>query len=265
MQVLNTCALFVVETVINYYAYQNCVCRADMATSHSAFNLAALRRDSSPNTTAFPWYDLQGAARSRCEVRHAYILAIDASYISEFNPATQWDESQPFLSCFGGERKMFIDATIDLRYCLWDAAKNIAMDSCLVGRIVEVDLQMVGGCIVNLSTVRSAQAMGLGASAAESAAWRSALALSYVPATALTGRKWCIDVVASREQRDKRKVANLLCKVFANDAEWYGYTLKNYGSYKRWIEAFDAKFPTTEEINQLLGQMAQHESRRYDN
>ena len=154
---------------------------------------------------------------------------------------------------------MFIDATIDLRYCLWNAAKKIAMDSCLVGRIVEVDLQMVGGCIVNLSTVRSAQAMGLGASAAESAAWRSALALSYVPATALTGRKWCIDVVASREQRDKRKVANLLCKVFANDAEWYGYTLKNYGSYKRWIEAFDGKFPTTEEVNRLLGQMAQHE------
>ena len=107
MQVPNTCALFVVETVINYYAYQNCVCRADMTTSHSAFNLAALQRDSSPNTTAFPWYDFQGAARSRCEVRHAYILTIDTSYISEFKPATQWDESQPFLSCFGGRRMMY--------------------------------------------------------------------------------------------------------------------------------------------------------------
>ena len=145
----------------------------------------------------------------------------------EFKPDTEWDESQSVLHCARGPDATLVEATIDFWYCLWEASKNIVERSYTVARVVEVDLKKVDRCIINLSEVSTAQAAGLDIKSAETSAWKSAIALSHVTASALTGRKWCVDAVAAREQRDQRKVANLLGNVRANDAQWHGYTLKH--------------------------------------
>ena len=177
---------------------------------HDTHNLSALRNDYSPYTTGFPWREFHGADFNRGKVQHAYIVAFDESYLLEFKPDTEWDESQSVLHCVRGPDATLVEAIIDLRYCLWEASKNIVERSYTVARVVEVDLKKVDGCIINLSTVSSAQAAGLGIKSAETPALKSAIALSHVTATALTGRKWCVDAVAAREQRDQRKVANIL-------------------------------------------------------
>ena len=96
----------------------------------------------------------------------------------EFKPDTEWDESQSVLHCVRGPDATLVEATIDLRYCLWEASKNIVERSYTVARVAEVDLKKVDGCIINLSTVSSAQAAGLGIKSAETPALKSAIALS---------------------------------------------------------------------------------------
>ena len=117
---------------------------------HDTHNLSALRNDYSPYTTGFPWREFHGADFSRGKVQHAYIVAFDESYMLEFKPDTERDESQSVLHCVRGPNTMLVEATTDLRYCSVGGIKKYSR-TIIVARVVEVDLKKVDGCIINLT------------------------------------------------------------------------------------------------------------------
>lgn len=156
----------------------------------------------------------------------------------------------------GQKPSSWISLSLDIWFSLQLASRAIIRDdfSCTTATIVEIDLRLIDGPIMNLAVDRAAQANGLTGELLYQAWSSSEVLVAEIPVAALTGRYFELDKTTTAGER-LLGVAGL-DRLVAPCGK-----VTNFGSHRMWRDEFDCEYNTTAKENQLLRALQQCERR----
>jgi hypothetical protein len=188
----------------------------------------------------FPWVE-SGSKQQKHDVKVAFMVMRSDTTALE-SPGSSSQTHLPMAV----EREELLTATLDMRCALYDASKMITSDGSKESTIYEVNLEEIEGPIVDISTIERARTRILDEDRAHEAHIRSEiLLLPEAAAAARTGRRWTV-------KSAHRKHTKLLLVKGTDRSPQHHPPIVIFGNFERWIEDFEAKFRTSNDISQLL-------------
>jgi len=214
--------------------------RTNTVIMEPADTLQGLRQGSEKHPI-FPWVE-SGSKEQKHNVKISFLVVRSKDTTALESPGIFSQTHLPMTV----EREALLTATLDLRCALYDAAKTITFDGGRATTIYEVDLEEIKGPIVDPTTFKRAMTHIQDEVRAHEAHVRSEILLRpEAAAAACTGRRWTV-------KSAYRKHTKLLLVKGTDRSPQDHPPIVVFGNFERWIEDFEAKFWTSNDISQLL-------------